>query len=73
MVSKYIKNPGQRTGVVINPNWKNWEWVDIGIGISKPLPLDPLPGIAGNVIGSGATEFTNDQVGKKIDETGRKK
>jgi filamentous hemagglutinin len=58
---------------VFNPNWKNWEWVDVGMGISKPMPLDPLPGITGNVIGSGATEFTNDQVGKKIDEIGGKK
>ncbi|GAB2945714.1 hypothetical protein [Hafnia psychrotolerans] len=58
---------------VLNPKWKNWEWVDLGMGISKPMPLDPLPGITGNVIGSGATEFTNDQVGKKIDELGGKK
>jgi len=58
---------------VLNPSWKNWKWVDIGMGISKPMPLEPLPGIAGNVIGSGATEFTNDQVGKKIDEIGNKK
>jgi filamentous hemagglutinin len=34
---------------VINPNWKNWEWVDVGVGISKPLPLNPAPGIAGNI------------------------
>ena len=58
---------------VINPNWKNWAWVDVGMGISKPMPLDPLPGIIGNVTGSGATEFTNDQVGKKLDEIGGKK
>lgn len=58
---------------VLNPNWKNWEWVDVGMAISKPMPLDPLPGITGNVIGSGATEFTNDQIGKKIDEIGGKK
>lgn len=58
---------------VLNPNWKNWEWVDVGMGISKPMPLNPLPGITGNAIGSGATEFTNNQVGKKIDEISGKK
>ncbi|QGW19196.1 MULTISPECIES: hemagglutinin repeat-containing protein [Leclercia] len=50
----------------INPNWKNWGWVDVGMGISKPLPLDPLPGVAGNIFGSGTTEFSNDQAGKWI-------
>ncbi|WP_313656383.1 VENN motif pre-toxin domain-containing protein, partial [Pantoea sp.] len=57
---------------MLNPNWKNWEWVDMGIGISKPMPLDPLPGITGNIVGSGATEFTHDQVGKKLNEIGGK-
>jgi len=50
----------------INPNWKNWGWVDVGMGISKPLPLDPLPGVAGNIFGTGTTEFSNDQAGKWI-------
>ncbi|UAN18864.1 hypothetical protein KGP20_25165 (plasmid) [Enterobacter asburiae] len=60
---------------LLNPMkpWKDWLWTDVGMGISKPLQLDPFPGLAGNVVGSGATEFTNDQVGKKIDEIGRKK
>ncbi|VTT27147.1 filamentous hemagglutinin family outer membrane protein [Klebsiella pneumoniae] len=41
---------------VINPNWKNWEWVDMGMGVSKPMPLDPRPAVIGNIISSGSTE-----------------
>lgn len=51
---------------VLNPNWKNWEWVDIGMGISKPLPGSPAPGITGNIAGSVTTEYGNDQAGKKL-------
>ncbi|MCT4713113.1 hypothetical protein MUA04_23370 [Enterobacteriaceae bacterium H11S18] len=53
---------------VLNPMklWKNWIWTDVGMGISKPLPLDPLPGVAGNIFDSGTTEFSNDQAGKWI-------
>lgn len=58
---------------VINPNWKNWEWVDVGMGISKPLPLNPAPGAIGNMFGSGATEVTNDRLGKEIKKDGVKK
>lgn len=51
---------------IFNPMkpWKDWLWTDIGMGISKPLPLDPLPGIVGNVGCSLTTEIINDQVGK---------
>lgn len=51
---------------VLNPMkpWKDWIWVDVGMGISKPLSLDPLPGMAGNTLGSAATEILNDQIGK---------
>lgn len=49
----------------INPNWKNWEWIDIGMGVSKPMLLDPLPGIASNAASQIITEYTNDQAGKK--------
>jgi filamentous hemagglutinin len=48
-----IKGPLDK---VINPNWKNWEWVDMGMGVSKPMPLDPRPGVIGNIISSGSTE-----------------
>lgn len=48
----------------INPNWKNWEWFDVGMGVSKPMPLDPLPGTIGNMGGSASTEYINDRIGK---------
>lgn len=50
----------------INPNWKNWGWVDVGMGISKPMLLDPLPSIAGNIASSITTEYANDLAGKKL-------
>ncbi|MDF7680591.1 hypothetical protein PT300_08300 [Enterobacteriaceae bacterium ESL0689] len=48
--------------------WKDWLWTDIGMGISKPLPIDSLPGVVGNMFGSGTTELTNDQAGKWTSE-----
>lgn len=62
-VGKVIQGPLEK---VINPNWKNWEWLDVGMGISKPLPLNPTPGIAGNIgssIGSeGSGTIIQDQL-----------
>ena len=53
---------------VLNPMkfWRDWIWVDVGMGISKPLPVNPVPGIAGNIAGSVTTEYGNDQAGKKL-------
>jgi len=42
----------------VNPAWKNYEWVDMDMGISKPLPLSPIPVISGNAISSIITEAT---------------
>ncbi|XFT40675.1 adhesin [Klebsiella pneumoniae] len=42
----------------VNPAWKNYEWVNLEMGISKPLPLSPVPGISGNAISSIITEAT---------------
>lgn len=36
------------------------------MGISKPLQLDPLPGIAGNITGAVTTEYGNDTAGKNL-------
>lgn len=58
---KLIRGPFDN---VLNPNWKNWEWIDIGMGISKPMPLNPLPGALGTGGASLATEVINDQAGK---------
>jgi len=51
---------------VFNPMkpWKDWIWTDVGMGISKPLPINPVPGMAGTASGSAATEILNDQAGK---------
>ena len=43
---------------VLNPIWKNHEWNDMEKGISKPLPLSPIPVISGNAISSIITEAT---------------
>ncbi|MGC1149167.1 hemagglutinin repeat-containing protein [Pantoea agglomerans] len=53
---------------VFNPMkpWKDWVWTDVGMGISKPLPVNPVPGIAGNITSSIGTEYGNDQAGKAI-------
>ncbi|AFJ46800.1 hypothetical protein EBL_c17060 [Shimwellia blattae DSM 4481 = NBRC 105725] len=59
---------------VLNSNWKNWEWVDLGMGISKPMSLEPLPGTIGNIGGSASTEYTNDRLGKFLsNKSGDKK
>ncbi|ENT7481823.1 hypothetical protein ABGD54_RS24905 [Escherichia coli] len=52
-VGKVIQGPLDK---LINPNWKNWEWLNVGMGISKPLPLNPTPGIAGNIGSSIGSE-----------------
>ncbi|EJP0477993.1 hemagglutinin repeat-containing protein, partial [Escherichia coli] len=52
-VGKVVQGPLEK---VINPNWKNWEWLNVGMGISKPLPLNPTPGIAGNIGSSIGSE-----------------
>ncbi len=46
--------------------WKDWRWTDVGMGISKPLSLDPIPGVAGNITSSIITEYSNDQAGKNL-------
>ncbi len=69
-VGKIIQGPLDK---VINPNWKNWEWINVGMGISKPLPLNPAPGVIGNIFGSGASEVTNNKIGKEIKIQGENK
>ncbi|WP_265910032.1 hypothetical protein, partial [Erwinia billingiae] len=55
-VGKVIQGPLEK---VINPNWKSWEWVEVGMGVSKALPLSPVPGIAGNIGSSVGSEASN--------------
>ncbi|MCT4706363.1 VENN motif pre-toxin domain-containing protein [Enterobacteriaceae bacterium H16N7] len=54
-----------------NPAWKNYEWVDMGMGISKPLPLSPIPGISGNAISSIITEATGQGGSKAVNNVQR--
>ncbi|MEN3755074.1 hypothetical protein ABC733_27750 [Mangrovibacter sp. SLW1] len=53
---------------VFNPAWKNYSWVDMGMGISKPLPPSPVPRMAGTSTSSFATESTGQGIPKSIDE-----
>nr|WP_269846440.1 hemagglutinin repeat-containing protein [Shimwellia pseudoproteus] len=62
-VGKLVELPLDKIFNPMKP-WKDWLWVDAGMGISKPLQLDPLPGIVGNAGSSLTTEIINDQVGK---------
>ncbi|WP_244319972.1 VENN motif pre-toxin domain-containing protein [Enterobacter cancerogenus] len=43
----------------INPTWKNLRWDDIGLGISQPSTLNPLPGIIGTGTGGSSGEIFN--------------
>lgn len=52
-MGKVIQRPLEN---IINPGWKNWEWIDIGMGVSKPLPLNPAPEISGNIGSSVGSE-----------------
>ncbi|WP_242462111.1 VENN motif pre-toxin domain-containing protein, partial [Erwinia rhapontici] len=57
---------------VLNPNWKNWEWTDMGMGISGPLLPSNVPGISGNAGAAAATEGGS-QGGPKIVDYLKKK
>lgn len=46
-------------GDAINPIWKTLHWDDIGMGISQPSRLSPIPGIVGTAGGSTAGEVFN--------------
>ncbi|HHR1123804.1 TPA: VENN motif pre-toxin domain-containing protein, partial [Klebsiella pneumoniae] len=64
-MGKYlIKTPLNK---VLNPIWKNYEWIDMGMGISKPMQLSPLPGISGNSGAALATEMGSQGGSKLID------
>ena len=60
---KLVELPFDKVLNAMKP-WKDWIWTDVGMGISKPLPINPVPGIAGNAAGSAVTEILNDQAGK---------
>ncbi|RBQ32843.1 hypothetical protein C2125_18350 [Rahnella aquatilis] len=57
---------------VLNPTWKSYEWVDMGMGISKPLQFDARPETWGTIAGSTTTEGAA-QGGSKMVEQNKKK
>jgi filamentous hemagglutinin len=57
---------------ILNPAWKNYNWVDIGMGISKPLHFDVRPDIWGSIFSSATTEGVV-QGGPKVVETNKNK
>jgi filamentous hemagglutinin len=50
---------------ILNPVWKSYEWVDIGMGISRSLPPSLIPKISGNTGAALGTE-TGGQLGPKV-------
>lgn len=46
-------------GDVVYPTWKSLRWDDIGMAISQPSRLSPIPGIAGAFSGGTAGEGFN--------------
>ncbi|WP_319002060.1 hemagglutinin repeat-containing protein [Edwardsiella piscicida] len=63
---KLVELPFDKTLNPMKP-WKDWIWTGVGFGISKPLPINPVPGVAGNITGSVTTEYGNAQAGKAPD------
>ncbi|GKN38826.1 hypothetical protein [Klebsiella variicola] len=51
----------------VNPAWKNYEWIDMGMGVSKPMQFSSLPGISGNSGAALATEMGSQGGSKLID------
>ncbi|WP_413742170.1 adenylate cyclase [Sodalis sp. RH15] len=44
---------------VLNPISKQYEWVPTGVWtITKPVAMNPMPNLMGNIVGSGASEST---------------
>ncbi len=39
---KLIELPMDKIYYPMKP-WKDWIWTDVGMGISKPLPINPVP------------------------------
>ncbi|WP_310606959.1 adhesin [Buttiauxella brennerae] len=46
-------------GDIISPTWKTLRWDDIGMGISQPSRLNPIPGISGTFSGGTSGEGFN--------------
>ncbi len=62
-VGKVIETP---LNGAFNPNWKNYEWIDLGLGVSKQADISSIPSSVGNALGSGTSEIGTDYVGEKL-------
>ncbi|WP_215847740.1 adenylate cyclase [Candidatus Pantoea bituminis] len=67
LLSKAGASAGYATGNVIkipfdkklNPISKQYEWVPTGVWtITKPVAVNPVPNLVGNIVGSGTSEST---------------
>ncbi|MCS3770384.1 hypothetical protein HNP12_004524 [Aeromonas hydrophila] len=64
-VGKVIETP---LNGIFNPNWKNYEWIDLGLGISKPLEASSIPSIAGNASNSWFSEVSSEFTKKEAEK-----
>ncbi|WP_210421266.1 hypothetical protein [Pantoea sp. SO10] len=62
-IGKYVIEAPLNT--IINTNVKSFDWVEMGMGISKPVPLSPIPGISGNSGAALGTE-AGSQLGPQV-------
>ncbi|MGL5072908.1 MAG: DUF637 domain-containing protein [Aeromonas salmonicida] len=52
--------------IKMNPNYKNYEWADIGLGITKQPAIDITPSTTGNILSSVPSEWTSKMVEEEI-------
>ncbi|MGL4456972.1 MAG: VENN motif pre-toxin domain-containing protein [Plesiomonas shigelloides] len=59
--------------IKLNPNYKNYEWVDIGLGISKQPELSIAPSTTGNVFGSVFSEWMSKKTQENLENASNNK
>ncbi|WP_421283394.1 filamentous hemagglutinin N-terminal domain-containing protein [Aeromonas veronii] len=52
--------------IKMNPNYKNYEWIDIGLGITKQPASSITPSTTGGVVSSVPSEWTSKAVEEEI-------
>ncbi|MEL1221582.1 DUF637 domain-containing protein [Aeromonas hydrophila] len=58
--------------IKMNPSYKNYEWIDIGLGITKQPASNITPSTTGNVVSSVPSEWTSKVVEEKIKDEFKK-
>ena len=56
----------------MNPNYKNYEWIDIELGITKQPANSITPSTTGSVVSSVPSEWTSKEVEEKIKDEFKK-